>query len=309
MIEIHPTEVVEYEFTVLDDDGVPVTGLTDGDFTKTLVIDGTGSGGTVTITEVSVGIYTYSFAAGATGRYYLQITCTDPNVTTVWDEDFRCVIGDEVFVGRNNVIVSTVARFEFLILDRNKLPVTGISSFGDKFISKNGADQSVTGLAVSEIGSTGRYTVTYTPATTGVWVIIVGDQMRGYWKAVFDVVVSSTLTASDIRIEMDNNSTKLARVDVAVSTRATPADVLAAVATVVLDPATLSAIADALLDRADAIDGKTPREALQIIGATTSGESSGDPGTPTFKGLDEVTDRVAAIVDGDGNRTSVTYLP
>lgn len=66
--------------------------------------------------------------------------------------------------------------------------------------------------------------------------------------------------------------------------------------------------ADALLDRASAIDGKTPREALRIIGATTAGKVSGaGTGTEVFVGLDGVTARVTGTVTAAGNRTDVVY--
>lgn len=74
-------------------------------------------------------------------------------------------------------------------------------------------------------------------------------------------------------------------------------------------PPTAIENADAYLDRAGAIDGKTPREAMRYIAASTCGKSSGDPGSPTFKGLDGLTDRLSAIVDGDGNRVDVELDP
>lgn len=69
--------------------------------------------------------------------------------------------------------------------------------------------------------------------------------------------------------------------------------------------------ADALLDRADAIEtGITPREAIRAIAAITVGEVSGaGSGTETFKGIDSATDRVEVTVDNDGNRTAVTLDP
>lgn len=71
---------------------------------------------------------------------------------------------------------------------------------------------------------------------------------------------------------------------------------------------TANANADALLDRASAIDGKTPRETLRIIAASTAGEVSGaGTATEVFKGLDGATTRMTVTADEDGNRTDVTY--
>lgn len=65
--------------------------------------------------------------------------------------------------------------------------------------------------------------------------------------------------------------------------------------------------ADALLDRAGAVDGATPRVTLARIAASSHGKVSGmASGTPTFLGQDGSTSRIVATVDSDGNRTSVT---
>lgn len=71
----------------------------------------------------------------------------------------------------------------------------------------------------------------------------------------------------------------------------------------------LNSIADALLDRADAIEtGFTPRQTLRIIAATTAGRLSGSQtATEVFKGLDEATTRVTVTADSSGNRTDVAY--
>ena len=71
-----------------------------------------------------------------------------------------------------------------------------------------------------------------------------------------------------------------------------------------------AACADALLDRADAIDSKTVREALEIMAAILAGKVSGaGTGTETFKGLDGSTDRVRVVVNVSGNRSAVIYDP
>lgn len=67
-------------------------------------------------------------------------------------------------------------------------------------------------------------------------------------------------------------------------------------------------IPDDILDEASAIDGKTVRQALQIIAAVAAGKCSGaGTGTETFIGLDGSTERVEFTVDGAGNRTAVSY--
>jgi hypothetical protein len=69
--------------------------------------------------------------------------------------------------------------------------------------------------------------------------------------------------------------------------------------------------ADALLDRADAIEtGKTLRQAMRIMAAVLAGKVSGaGSGTETFKGLDGATTRAVVTTDADANRTNVVYSP
>jgi len=75
-----------------------------------------------------------------------------------------------------------------------------------------------------------------------------------------------------------------------------------------LSASAANAIADALLDRTSAIDGKTVRQALRIIGATTAGKISGaQTSTEIFVGLDGSTTRVTVTADSSGNRSAVVY--
>jgi hypothetical protein len=87
-----------------------------------------------------------------------------------------------------------------------------------------------------------------------------------------------------------------------------PASPAAAGSAMTLQPAERDAVANALLDAANAVDGKTPRQALRIISAILAGRISGaGSGTETFRGLDDQHDRVIVTADVSGNRTNVTY--
>lgn len=69
-------------------------------------------------------------------------------------------------------------------------------------------------------------------------------------------------------------------------------------------------IAERTLDQAAAVDGKTMRQALRYLAAILAGETSGaGSGTEVFKGLDGLTSRVQVIIDGNGDRTTITYDP
>ena len=68
--------------------------------------------------------------------------------------------------------------------------------------------------------------------------------------------------------------------------------------------------ATAKLDEADAIDGKTLRQAMRIMAAMLAGKVDGaGSGVETFTGLDGSTPRVEVTVDASGNRSAVTYDP
>ena len=106
-------------------------------------------------------------------------------------------------------------------------------------------------------------------------------------------------------VNRDRTATNLAGDPLATSAQS----VVIAAAIVALPAApSANANADALLDRANAIDGKTPREAWRIIAATTSGKivTAGES-IEIFLGLDGVTERVRSTNDADGNRTPVAY--
>jgi hypothetical protein len=77
------------------------------------------------------------------------------------------------------------------------------------------------------------------------------------------------------------------------------------------DAPTAEQIADALLDRTNAIEANTTlRQALRIVAAVLAGKVTGaGTGAETFKGLDGLTTRVVVATDSVGNRLNVTYTP
>jgi hypothetical protein len=87
-----------------------------------------------------------------------------------------------------------------------------------------------------------------------------------------------------------------------------PNDPAAVGSAMTLQSAEREAIAAALLDLANTIDGKTLRQALRIIAAVLAGKVSGaGSGIETFRGLDDLHDRVVVTADITGNRTNVNY--
>lgn len=59
----------------------------------------------------------------------------------------------------------------------------------------------------------------------------------------------------------------------------------------------------------EVIDGLTAAQLMSIIAAALAGKTSGQPGAPVFRSVNDAADRIAATVDADGNRTSVTVTP
>lgn len=98
--------------------------------------------------------------------------------------------------------------------------------------------------------------------------------------------------------------------DVAASGHSTAGSIGAAIgAAGTLTAGERNSVADALLDRANAIEtGLTPRQALRALAAGVGGTVSGAPtATITINGLGVTTQRMTQTFDLNGNRTAVTF--
>lgn len=73
-----------------------------------------------------------------------------------------------------------------------------------------------------------------------------------------------------------------------------------------LDQAAMNAIANSLLDLANAADGATLREIFRLLASYAGGESGGGANDDTIKSLDGLKDRIVATLDANGHRTAVT---
>lgn len=160
-------------------------------------------------------------------------------------------------------------RADFEVYDSAKNPVTGLVTGDFVKLLAKNGVDDATAITVSEVGS-GRYEATFTPATTGTWHLVIREASL-------------------------NKRGWHETFDVTTSGVPTPTDV-----------------ADALLDRVSAIDGYTPREALKILGAALAGKLSGDGsvGNPyIFRSMNDVADRINAVADSTGRRTTMTLTP
>jgi hypothetical protein len=57
------------------------------------------------------------------------------------------------------------------------------------------------------------------------------------------------------------------------------------------------------------IDGFSFFDEMELIGAVLCGKVSGGPGTPIFRSMDDLANRVSSICDAVGNRSVVTLTP
>lgn len=211
------------------------------------------------------------------------------------------------------------------VFDLADAPKTGLvdADFTTQTVVKDGA-VSALAITITEINAgtrPGAYDVAFTPDTDAEYSIRIAHPTYAVRGFIFEFTSTADgpLTLALIRAYLDANSTKLANLDATVSSRASAAmltdvqtdvdELQTSVAAIGTAP-TANQNADALLDRANAIDGKTPREAIRYIAATTVELSSGDPSGPvTFLGLDGVTKRVKSTMDASGNRIAVVLDP
>ena len=62
-------------------------------------------------------------------------------------------------------------------------------------------------------------------------------------------------------------------------------------------------------DWASAVRAVEEVQPAAVLAAVSAGKTSGQPGSPVFRSINDTADRVAATVDGSGNRTAVTVTP
>lgn len=98
-------------------------------------------------------------------------------------------------------------------------------------------------------------------------------------------------------------------IDTEVAAIKTKTDLIPASPAAVGDIPTANQNADALLDRSAGIEtGFTPRQTIRLMAAVLLGKSSGHPGSPVYRNMQDSADRVSATVSS-GNRSAVTLNP
>ncbi len=230
-------------------------------------------------------------------------------------------------MARTTMKVSTTARVVFTVYDSNDAAVTGLGN-GDftKLLSKDGSNDA-TAVTVAEIAN-GRYTATFTPASTGVWYVLITQatyNLRG-WEETFDVTTDGIPTVSAIQSGLATSSAlSAAQSDVtAIKAKtdnlpASPAAVGSAMTlTVAYDAAktaaqagdemTLTAGEEAALVAAvwaAALEtGFSASRLLRIIAAAAAGKTSDGV---TFRNLGDTLNQIAGTATAAGIRSAATY--
>lgn len=215
--------------------------------------------------------------------------------------------------------VGTLVRAAFSVFD-GITPVTGIlpGAFASE-LSRNGVDNA-TAVTISEIGD-GRYQASFTPPApdVGHWRLTVSHPTyapRGFAED-FDVTTDGLPSVADVQSGLATAAGLAAAAAAIVADTEDiqarlPAALVSGKIAADVDAAIQNAIADALLDRANAIDTHTPRQALKLMAAVLCGKLSGS-GTVddpyVFLGIDGTTVRVTSVANAAGLRTAVTLTP
>jgi hypothetical protein len=181
---------------------------------------------------------------------------------------------------------------------------------------------SVVTVTISHIGS-GRYVASWTPNATGYWHLHIQQatgpayNVRGFssdYDVTTDGIPSVAANAAGVLQSPSNKLATDATGRVTVASIATNAITAASIAADALTSAKIDAtvgteLANALLDLSSAVDGKTLRQTLKLMGAALCGKAAGGPANLVYKGMDGVSDRITSVSDANGNRTSVVLSP
>ena len=185
---------------------------------------------------------------------------------------------------------------------------TGAGQNGKVIVTYNGTTKAFT--TYQNFGTALDNTTTSVILSVADYARYVGDVLGSVTTLSAGAITASSISAGAItasKIATDAIGAAQLAADAVAEIQSGLATAAAVAAIPTTSAPTANQNADALLDRAAAIDGATPRVTLARIAATSHGTISGmASGTPTILGQDGATVRVEAVVDADGNRTSVS---
>lgn len=290
-------------FRVRDGGGNPVTTLADGDFAKTLELDGSANATTVTVTrDGSTNKYRSSFTPAAVGHFHLDVTCDYAE----FEEDYEVEENDLDDVADAVAGVSAGTILHSGTLQSASVLAAGASSDSNAYV---GALLVVTGGA--GFGQPGRLISTYNGTTKAFTTYQnFGTALDNTTTYEIVPVVDYARYAGDVAGSLGgpigDNAITAAAVSAAAVTKiqaglAVPGSAMALTAPAI---AALKAAVEAI-----EVAGVPLAEALRRIGATTASDVSGiETGLPVF--LDFAGDpAVTSTTDENGNRTGTAYPP
>jgi len=168
------------------------------------------------------------------------------------------------------------------------------------------------------VSATGKVTLaaTQTFDNTGTWTGNITGNLSGSVGSVSGAVGSVTGAVGSVTGNVGGNVTgsvgSVAAGGIAAASFAAGAIDASAIAADAIGSSELAAtaaneIADAILDRATAIEGYTPRQAFRLILASLAAKLSGAATTTVaIRDIADTKDRITATVDANGNRTAIT---
>jgi hypothetical protein len=182
---------------------------------------------------------------------------------------------------------------------------------GDSFAIVNGASGSVATKAVVDAipttamrGTDSAYTGT--PPTANA----IADQVWDELQSAHVTAGSFGIIASEIAAIPTTamRGTDSAATAASLATAQLDLDKITGVSGVIISSAVRDSIAVSLLDLANGIEtSSTLRESLRLILSAMVGKCSGaDTNAPVYRDRGDTVDRITAVTDSDGNRTSVT---
>jgi hypothetical protein len=222
----------------------------------------------------------------AAGRYYIVLDATDTDTLGLIEIDVHVAGALPV---KYRAMVLTAHVFDSLLMGSDKLQVHTDELTADLITNTVLATSAVNEIrdAVLDRGLAGNHD---TAGTVGKFL------------------QNMDLAASTLGSYLDTEiAAILAAVDTEVGAIKAKTDLIPAAPAAVGDLPTVNAIADALLDRANAIEaGWTVRMILRIIAAAVAGKASGlETTNPVYRDILDTKDRIDATVDADGNRSAI----
>jgi hypothetical protein len=289
-VEKSGTQISAY-FNLYDSANAPVTTAVNADFEKKLTLDGANNTTTVTISHVADGRYVANFTPASAGQWSLRIRHAT-HAPRGFQEDYVVTTGGRVVTDTSGYVALTPNA----IGSGHFLPGAITASA----IATGAIDaDAIAADAVAEIQSglaTAAALQTVDDLVDDLETRLTADRAAALDN--LDATISSRASAAD-------QATIIGHVDTLEAEVAALAAALAAI-----DVPTADENADALLDRINAIEDATVRQALTaiydvLLAGASEGWQGGSAGTVVFKNKAGTVDRVTVDVDQHGNRSNI----